>query len=76
MNNIPHIYLCTVDGHLGSFQYLAFTNNAAMTSLTGLWYTYACISDGGIQRSDCWVVGACVLSFESYRQSYCIPILA
>lgn len=55
---------------------LGFTNNTAECSHTYLWYTYVCISDGGIQRSmntGSWVV--CMLSFGSYRQSRFIPIL-
>lgn len=33
MNNKPHINLCTIDGHLGSFQHLATASNAVVTVL-------------------------------------------
>lgn len=47
VNNISHIYLCTVDGHLGSFQHLAISYNAVVTILVPVFGTYICISDGG-----------------------------
>lgn len=43
VNNISHIYLYTVDGHLGSFQHLTISYNAVVTILVPVFgiHTYA-----------------------------------
>lgn len=39
-----------MDGHLGSFQYLAVTSNVAVTVLLPVFGIHICVYDGGARR--------------------------